>query len=164
MKSILKVTLILLLAIFVTSCNANNNKTSEKGKENKTIKKVAKPVYLNAETFRAEVWDYKTNSTEWIYKGDLPCVIDFYADWCGPCKRVAPIMKELANEYSDKVKIYKVNTDQQRELSSVFGIRSIPSVFFCPKEGKPFMKIGAFSKEQYIELIEKYLINKPNNN
>ena len=115
--------------------------------------------YLSYDTFLTKVWNFETNSQEWIYEGDIPCVIDFYADWCGPCKRVAPIMDDLAEKYDGKVKIYKINTDKERQLSSAFGIKSIPSVLFVPMQGKPMMQAGALPKDQYIKIIEDELLN-----
>ncbi len=114
--------------------------------------------YLTYDTFLTKVWNFESNSQEWIYEGDVPCVIDFYADWCGPCKRVAPIMDALAEKYEGKVKIYKINTDKERQLSSAFGIRSIPSVLFVPMKGKPMMQTGALPKDQYIKIIETELL------
>jgi thioredoxin len=116
--------------------------------------------YLSYNTFLTKVWDFESNSQEWVYEGDVPCVIDFYADWCGPCKRVAPIMDDLAAKYDGKVKIYKINTDKERQLSAAFGIRSIPSVLFVPMTGKPMMQTGALPKDQYIKIIEEELLNK----
>ena len=116
--------------------------------------------YLSYDTFITEVWDFENNSQAWVYEGDIPCVIDFYADWCGPCKRVAPIMDDLAEKYNGKVKIYKINTDKEKQLSSAFGIRSIPSVLFVPMTGKPMMQTGALPKDQYIKIIEDELLNK----
>jgi thioredoxin len=116
--------------------------------------------YLSYDTFLTKVWNFEANSQEWIYEGDIPCVIDFYADWCGPCKRVAPIMDDLAAKYDGKVKIYKINTDKERQLSSAFGIRSIPAVLFVPMKGKPMMQTGALPKDQYIKIIEDELLKK----
>lgn len=121
------------------------------------------PEYLTYETFKEKIWDFEKNSTEWIYKGDVPCVIDFYADWCKPCKMVAPIMDELAIKYKGKVKIYKINTDKEKKLASVFGIRSIPSVLFSPMKGDPMMQSGALPKADYVKIIEDELLNKNNN-
>jgi thioredoxin len=106
------------------------------------------------------VWDFEKNPEEWKYEGDVPCVIDFYADWCKPCKMVAPIMDELAEKYKGQVDFYKVNTEKNRELSQVFGIRSIPSVLFCPADGKPQMATGALSKENYIKTIDEFILGK----
>ena len=91
-----------------------------------------KTIHLTKEEFLKKVANYEANPTEWKYLGDKPCIIDFYADWCGPCKMVAPILDELAKEYSDKIYIYKVDTEAERELASAFGIRSIPTMIFIP--------------------------------
>jgi len=116
---------------------------------------------INTETFIAEVFDYKTNPKAWLYKGTKPAIIDFYADWCGPCKKVAPIMDELAIKYNGQVNFYKINTDDEKELSGgVFGIRSIPSILFIPVEGQPAMQPGLLTKDQYIKIIEDNLLKK----
>ncbi len=111
--------------------------------------------HLDAETFRKEVWDYKKNSTEWKFNGDIPVVIDFYATWCGPCKRVAPILKELQKEYGGKLLIYKVNVDKEKELTDVFGVRSMPSFLFIPKKGIPTMVKGAMPKKSFQQIFHK---------
>jgi thioredoxin 1 len=102
--------------------------------------------HLTRETFISRVFNYEANKV-WKFEGDKPCIIDFYADWCGPCKMVAPILEELALEYDGKINIYKVDTEKETELASVFGIRSIPSLLFVPKEGQPQMAMGALPKE-----------------
>jgi len=116
---------------------------------------------INTETFIAEIFDYKANPTKWVYKGSKPAIIDFYADWCGPCKRVAPIMDELAEKYKGQVNFYKINTDEEKELSgSVFGIRSIPSILYVPLDGQPMMSTGLSAKDEYIRQIETNLLKK----
>lgn len=115
-----------------------------------------KPEHLSLETFKQKVFDFE-NETEWNYKGELPAIIDFYADWCGPCKRVAPIMEELAIEYEGKINIYKVDTEDQQKLAAAFGIRSIPSILFIPVEGQPQMASGALPKENFVSMIEEIL-------
>ena len=120
----------------------------------------AKPEYLTYETFLEKVWDFESNPETWVYKGDTPCVIDFYADWCRPCRMVAPIMDDMAKKYEGKVKIYKIDTEKEKQLASVFRIRSIPAVLFIPKEGKPEMQTGALPKESYIEIINTKLLNE----
>ncbi len=116
---------------------------------------------INTETFIDEVFDYKANPQAWVYKGTKPAIIDFYADWCGPCKKVAPIMDELAIKYKGQVNFYKINTDDEKELSGgVFGIRSIPSILFIPVEGQPAMQPGLLAKDQYIKIIEENLLKK----
>jgi thioredoxin len=115
---------------------------------------------LTTETFKEKVFDYERGS-EWEYKGELPCIIDFYADWCGPCKMVAPVLKELSEEYSGSINVYKVDTESEQELASVFGIRSIPSILFVPKTGKPQMAMGALPKESFVKAITDVLqVNK----
>jgi thioredoxin len=113
--------------------------------------------HLTKETFQSKVFNYEKNK-EWKFEGDLPCLIDFYADWCQPCKMVAPILEELAEEYKGKVNIYKVNTEEQQELSAAFGIRSIPSLLFCPKDEQPQMAQGALPKETMKNVIEDVLL------
>lgn len=112
--------------------------------------------HLTNETFKQKVFNYETNK-EWKFEGKIPAIIDFYADWCGPCKTIAPILEELKAEYGDKLDIYKVNTEEQRELSSVFGIQSIPSLLFIPKEGQPQMAMGALPKETFKQAISEVL-------
>ncbi|MCB0558976.1 MAG: thioredoxin [Phaeodactylibacter sp.] len=112
---------------------------------------------MTSETFRNKVFDY-TTEREWNFKGEIPAIIDFYADWCGPCKMVAPILEELSDEYKDKLIIYKVDTGQETELSSIFGIRSIPSILFIPVEGQPMMHAGALPKSVLKNIIEEELV------
>jgi len=110
--------------------------------------------HLTKETFKEKIFDYE-KSKEWEYKGENPAIIDFYADWCGPCKMVAPIIEELAEEYCCKVDIYKVNTEEEQELAAIFGIRSIPSILFVPKNDKPQMAMGALPKDTFKQLIKE---------
>lgn len=112
--------------------------------------------HLTTETFKSKVFNFETNK-EWKFEGEKPCLIDFYADWCGPCKMVAPILEELSVEYKDKVNIYKVNTDQEQELSSIFGIQSIPSLLFIPTEGQPQMALGALPKDSFVKAFKDVL-------
>jgi thioredoxin 1 len=112
--------------------------------------------HLTKETFKEKIFDYET-SKEWNFKGKNPCIIDFYAHWCGPCKMVAPIMEELAEEYCCKVDIYKVNTEEEQELAAMFGIRSIPSILFVPVDDKPQMAMGALPRETFKQLIKEVL-------
>lgn len=112
---------------------------------------------LTAQDFRELVFDYE-KSEEWSYKGQRPAIIDFYADWCGPCKAVAPVLEELSNEYEGKIDIYKIDTDQESELSGMFGIQSIPTLFFIPMEGNIMVQRGALPKNVLKEVIEERLI------
>lgn len=114
--------------------------------------------HLTKETFQQKVFNFEAN-TDWKYEGALPCLIDFYADWCGPCKMVAPILEELSKEFEGKINIYKVDTEAEQELSAAFGIRSIPSMLFCPMDGKPQMAMGALPKQALIDAINDVLLN-----
>ncbi|MCK4361040.1 MAG: thioredoxin [Bacteroidales bacterium] len=113
--------------------------------------------HLTKQTFLEKVFNYEKNK-EWKFEGKLPCLIDFYADWCAPCKIVAPILEELNEEYKGKINIYKVNTEQEQELAAAFGIRSIPSLLFCPANGQPQMAMGALPKESMKKTIENILL------
>jgi thioredoxin len=119
-----------------------------------------KVVQLSKQMFLDQVFDYEKNPDKWTFKGQQPCIIDFYADWCRPCKMVAPIMEELAEKYKGQITIYKVNTDQERELAQFFGIRSIPSILFCPMGGDPQMSQGAMQKADYEKIINDFLLKK----
>ncbi len=112
--------------------------------------------HLTNETFKEKIFNYEA-SKDWKFEGKIPAIIDFYADWCAPCKTVAPILEELKDEYGDKLDIFKVNTEEQRELASVFGVQSIPSLLFIPKEGQPQMAMGALPKETFKQAISEVL-------
>lgn len=113
--------------------------------------------HLTLESFKEKVFNFEANK-EWKFEGDLPCIIDFYADWCGPCKMVAPVLEELSKEYSGKINIYKVDTEDQQELAAMFGIRSIPSILFCPKDSQPQMAMGALPKASFVKAIDDILL------
>lgn len=117
-------------------------------------------IHLTKEEFLKKVVNYETNSKEWKYLGDKPCLIDFYADWCGPCKVVAPILEELATEYEGQIYIYKINTEEEQELAAAFGIRSIPSLLFVPMGEAPQMAQGALPKANLKEAIDNVLLKK----
>lgn len=114
-------------------------------------------VQMTTQDFKQKVFDYDTVA-DWKYQGSLPAIIDFYADWCGPCKMVAPVLEELSVEYKDRIVIYKVNTDVEQELSAVFGIQSIPTILFIDANGEPFMQPGAFPKHVFKKIIEEKLL------
>lgn len=118
---------------------------------------------LTKQTFLEKVFNYEENK-EWKYEGELPALIDFYADWCGPCKMVAPILEELSEEYKDKIKIYKIDTEAEQELAAIFGIRSIPSLLFIPVADKPQMAQGALPKDALKEAIDNVLLKTENIN
>lgn len=111
---------------------------------------------LTKETFLEKVFNFEKNK-DWKFEGEVPCIIDFYADWCGPCKMVAPVLEELSNEYEGKLNVYKVDTEVEQELAAAFGIRSIPSMLFVPKDEAPQMSQGALPKHDLVKIIEDVL-------
>lgn len=115
---------------------------------------------MNKTLFIEKIFDYEKNQ-DWNYKGDLPCVIDFWAPWCGPCKTVSPLLDELSEEYKGQVNFYKINSDEETELSAAFDIKSIPSLLFIPMTGQPKMAIGAHPKDLIKSAIEVELLQKP---
>lgn len=165
MKKLLTAIAILLIA---TSCEKKAEEKAEvKPKAvNETSLNLSegKTVHLNKAQFIANVFDYET-ATAWNYKGTVPCIIDFYADWCGPCKAAAPVLDELAKEYAGKVIIYKINVDDEPELAGAFGVQSIPTFFFIPMKGEPAMAAGIGksaeeTKAMFKEKIELIINNK----
>ncbi|MFQ3597520.1 MAG: thioredoxin [Chloroherpetonaceae bacterium] len=114
---------------------------------------------LTLETFKTKVFNFETNK-EWKFEGDKPCLIDFWAAWCGPCRMIAPILEELSEEYKDQINIYKVDTEAEQELAAMFGIRSIPSLLFVPMNGQPKMAAGALPKSALKELIDRELLGR----
>ncbi len=152
-------------ALILTACGnqrqagkentADNISTSEANATEGSVK-------LTKAVFIQKVWDYTKSSKDWKYLGDKPAIIDFYADWCPPCKIASPILDEIGTEYAGKIQVYKVNTDQEQELAQVFGISGIPAFLYIPLTGKPVMMSGiARSKEDtkkmFVDNIEKYL-------
>jgi thioredoxin len=158
MKKVTIIGLVILLitgsisAFYVTK--QNNNLIETNDMETKEIK----TIHLTKTDFLAKVTDYESNPEEWKYLGDKPALIDFYADWCGPCKAIAPILEELAEEYDGQIYIYKINTEEEQELAALFGIRSIPSLLFIPMEGQPQMAQGALPKATFKEAINSILL------
>jgi thioredoxin 1 len=116
-------------------------------------------IQLTTQDFKDKIFNYEQEQ-DWKYTGTLPAIIDFYADWCGPCKMVAPVLEQLAKEYEGKLAIYKVDTEKEIEQASVFGIQSIPTFLFIPVQGAPSMQPGAFPKKTFQQVIEEYLLQK----
>lgn len=146
----LSLTISIVFAALFPSFGVAQNVTTEKEK--------AQVIELTTESFKQRVMDYEKHPQEWVYAGKRPSIIDFYATWCGPCKQVAPIMAQLANDYAGKIDIYKVDIDKNRELAALFGIQSIPTILFIPNEGLPQKAVGAMPKSSYEEAIKKLLV------
>jgi len=166
--------LVFILAIAVISLQScNSSQAKNNGNENKASEPAESAVQnngaeggtvkLNKTKFLAEVWDYESSPKEWKYKGTKPALIDFYADWCGPCKIAGPILEEISNEYAGKVTIYKIDTQVEQELAAVFGISGIPAFLYIPVDGKPSMTSGIArtkedTKKMFQENIETILL------
>ncbi len=153
-KLFMMITLVMISAIGY----ASNHKAKSDQKDKKTANS-GEVVVMDKEIFLSKVFDYE-KSKEWKYKGNKPVIIDLYADWCAPCRQVAPIMKELAKEYAGKIVIYKVNVDKQKELAALFNATSIPLFVFIPMEGEPQFIRGAADKETYKKAIDDFLLKK----
>ncbi len=148
-----------LSAIILAACT-NTNKSNQEANSNQTETKMGQTINLTKAEFLTKVANYEESPDKWEYLGDKPCLIDFYADWCGPCKMVAPILEELAEEYKDDIYIYKVDTEAEQELAAAFGIRSIPSILFCPMGEQPQMAQGALPKDGFQQAINEVLLKK----
>ena len=156
------------VAIIFSACGNQKSGTKENQEIASTVAKANASTgseRLNKAMFVQKVWDYTKSPNDWKYLGTKPAIIDFYADWCGPCKIAGPILEEIGNEYAGKIQVYKINTDQERELAQVFGITGIPAFLYIPAKGKPVMMSGiGRSKEEtkrmFVENIEKYLLVK----
>ena len=142
-----------------TSAEKTDN-SKEEINSSKTNISMAKPIHLTKADFLTKVANYEQNPDKWVYLGDKPCIIDFYADWCGPCKMIAPVLEELAQEYEGQIYIYKVDTDAEQELAEDFGIRSIPTLLFCPVGENPQMAQGALPKDVLKNVIDEILLKK----
>jgi thioredoxin len=150
--------ILMLTIVAVTSC-ASKAKDTEETKQTNQVKKMG-TIHLTKAEFLTKVANYEANPTEWKYLGDKPCIIDFYASWCGPCKVVAPILEELAKEYDGQIYIYKIDTEKEQELAGAFGIRSIPTILFCPVGENPQMAQGAMPKDAFKQAIDEVLLKK----
>ena len=143
--------IVILFVLSMMSCNNSPSTTTADG--NKTL-----ITHLTAAEFKDKIFDY-TSSNDFKYKGTEPCIIDFYATWCGPCKRIAPVLEDLSVEYKGKIKIYKIDVDQEKDLAGAFGVESIPTIYFCPLGGKPRIEYGAIPKENLVEIINTTLLH-----
>ena len=160
-----------VIIFLFTSCNGTSGSKGStssqstanvtEGGSNKAASASGKLEYLTVKTFKQKVMDYEKNSQQWVFAGDKPAIVDFYADWCRPCRMIAPILEELAVEYEGKINIYKVDTEDQKELAALFGIESLPTVLFIPMQGNPSSQKGALPKESYKKIIDEFLLKIP---
>ena len=155
-------TILFFLALVLaatTACgrgSSNNNPVKE---ETMATEGNGKVIHLTKAEFLAKVYNFEKNPEEWKYEGDKPAIVDFYATWCGPCKALAPVLEELAKEYTGKVYIYKIDVDKEEELAGAFGIRSIPTLLWIPQSGKPTVTQGALPKPELKKMIDDTLLN-----
>lgn len=152
MKKVLTAVALTMISIIVFAGNGG-----DKANQDKKEAKSGEVIVMNKDMFLKDVFDYQT-SKEWKYKGDKPAIIDLYADWCGPCRMTAPIMKSLAKEYAGKIVIYKVNVDKEKELAALFNATSIPLFVFIPMKGEPQLFRGAANKATYKKAIDEFLL------
>jgi len=154
----------LTLAVCSNQSQKNNSNTTEtnitKTENDMTTTTKAKTINLTRADFLEKVANFEETPDKWVYLGDKPAIIDFYADWCGPCKMIAPILEELAEEYDGQIYIYKIDTEVEQQLASEFGIRSIPSILFVPMNEAPQMAQGALPKDAFKQAIDEVLLKK----
>lgn len=155
MKNV-KFSWLVMLALLIVSCSAS----AKKDKNETDAAAEGEVIALDKATFLRDVYNYEKDPTQWVYEGKKPCIIDFYADWCGPCRKVAPIMKEMAGKYKDQIVVYKIDVDKETELAQTFGISSIPTILFVPLKGKPQLVQGAMPRSEVVKQVEEYLLNK----
>lgn len=171
-KNIKSMLLFVAFVALVTGCSQNRQSKNIDRRENPT--EIAdsqeqnvdnnaaggKVNYLTTVEFKKKVMDYDRHPQEWVFEGDRPAIIDFYATWCRPCKMTAPIVEELAREYNGKIDFYKVDIDKEHELAAAFGIQSIPTFLFIPVKGNPTIQMGAMQKEEFEGIIKSVLVKK----
>lgn len=156
MRKIIPIILLAIAGIPVISCNSQPKETAETKTAITTDVANVKIEHLTPETFKSKVFDFEGEQYKFV--GDKPCIIDFYASWCGPCRIMAPTLQTVADEYKDKITVYKVDVDAQKELASAFGITGIPSLLFCPKDSKPQMSSGVLTKADLDKAISEVLL------
>ena len=158
MKSKVKGILLVTVAIAFSMVACGNQGDNNKTENNMTTTTTKKTINLTRAEFLTKVSNFEETPDKWVYLGDKPAIIDFYADWCGPCKMIAPILEELAAEYEGQIYIYKVDTEAEQQLAGEFGIRSIPSILFVPMGEDPQMAQGALPKDAFKQAIEEVLL------
>ena len=145
----------LMSLLTLSACAGSSNKqptTNQKEKSN------METIHLTKADFLKKVCNYEANPNEWKYEGTVPCIIDFYATWCGPCKMISPVLAELAKEYNGKIVVYKVDVDEEQDLAAAFGVQSIPTLLWIPMKGKPTVTRGAMMKSDLKKMIDQTLL------
>ncbi len=156
LKQIRITSFMFVLLVIGTACAGNTNKVNNTDLKEKENKEMAKE--LTKKDFLEKVYNFEANPEEWKFEGNKPCMIDFYATWCGPCKMLSPIVEELSKEYEGKIDVYKIDVDKEEKLAALFGIRSIPTLLFCPVGKQPTMTQGALPKNELKKMIDDILL------
>lgn len=143
-----------IVTVWAAYGNENKNNNAEKGGNKMEVTALTKTEFLK------QVYDFEANPKEWKLEGDKPCLVDFYATWCGPCKMLAPILEEIAQEYAGKINIYKIDVDKESDLAGEFGIRSVPTLLICPVGEGPKVVQGALPKSQLKQIINEVLLKE----
>ncbi len=146
--------LAMCISLEASGCTSADQKASQKEKPKTEV------IHLSKADFLKKVADYEKNPEKWVYLGKQPAIVDFYADWCGPCRQIAPILEELAGAYKGKIVVYKINVDHEKDLAAAFGISSIPTLLFIPMDGTPKVVMGAQPKETLKATIDNFLLKK----
>lgn len=146
------------LVFLFSNCNAGNPEKTTSNAVTSSSESGAVNILTN-EIFKQKIFNYEVNK-DWKFEGNLPVIIDFYADWCGPCRQLSPRIEEIAKEYAGKIIVYKVNTDKERELSQKLGIQSLPTLLFIPMKGQPQATMGALPKETLVKAVNEVLLVK----
>ncbi len=167
-----RVLMVIIAGFFVSvtavACSNANSENPKNGTDTPVVEntggnadsETTKPEYLTVATFKEKIWDYEANPQEWVYEGSEPAIIDFYADWCKPCKMVAPILEEISKDYAGKVKVYKIDTEDEKELAAVFQVQSIPTFLYIPVSGQPQLDKGYKDKAAFERIINEVLLSK----
>ena len=159
MNKIKSTIVVLMSLITLTACaGGNSNQKANQQTTNKKEKNNMEAIHLTKAEFLKRVCNYEANPNTWKYEGTVPCIVDFYATWCGPCKMLSPLMEELAQEYDGKIVVYKIDVDKEPELTAAFGIQSIPTVLWCPMKGDPTVTRGAMMKSELKKMVEDTLL------
>ncbi len=150
-----KILLVAVAALFFIQCSQAGNKKEESAANQQVATTV---IHISKDQFLKQVFNYEKNSKDVVYLGNKPCIVDFYADWCGPCRKLSPILEELSKEYNGKIIVYKVDTEKERQLSGELGIQALPTLLFFPMKGKPTATQGYMAKEDLKKIIDKELL------
>ena len=163
----IKKLLLIVAIVFIglSACSQNKDKTRTKATKAKTEKTTTaatdtatgKVIFLTTAEFKKKVIDFEKHPNEWVFEGKNPAIIDFFATWCGPCRRMSPTVDKIAKDYAGKIDVYKIDIDKEKQVAMVFGIQSVPTILFVPVTGKPTMQEGALDEASFRQAIREVL-------